>query len=182
MRPLAQAENKDAEHTPLSLFNFFVNCCKENLHVILAFSPIGDAFRNRLRKFPSLINCCTIDWFQAWPDDALGGWLEEVPYHLTNTHPSPYTHILLSVHTLTHPHYMHTHSHTYTHAHTYPHTHTHTHTHAHNSPSLIIDLLSLSELVANRFLEDVQLSDTERAATVSICKHFHQSTRELSEK
>jgi dynein heavy chain len=34
-------------------------------------SPIGDAFRNRLRKFPSLINCCTIDWFQAWPEDAL---------------------------------------------------------------------------------------------------------------
>ena len=28
-------------------------------------SPIGDAFRNRLRKFPSLVNCCTIDWFQV---------------------------------------------------------------------------------------------------------------------
>lgn len=36
-----------------------------------AMSPIGDAFRNRLRMFPSLINCCTIDWFQAWPTDAL---------------------------------------------------------------------------------------------------------------
>lgn len=34
-------------------------------------SPIGDAFRNRLRMFPSLINCCTIDWFQVWPLDAL---------------------------------------------------------------------------------------------------------------
>lgn len=34
-------------------------------------SPIGDAFRNRLRMFPSLINCCTIDWFHAWPEDAL---------------------------------------------------------------------------------------------------------------
>lgn len=34
-------------------------------------SPIGDAFRNRLRMFPSLINCCTIDWFHAWPNDAL---------------------------------------------------------------------------------------------------------------
>ena len=75
MRPLAQAENKDAEHTPLSLFNYFVGRCRENLHVILAFSPIGDAFRNRMRKFPSLINCCTIDWFQAWPDDALGTYM-----------------------------------------------------------------------------------------------------------
>lgn len=37
----------------------------------LAMSPIGDAFRNRLRMFPSLINCCTIDWFQSWPTDAL---------------------------------------------------------------------------------------------------------------
>uniref|UniRef100_A0A663MBF2 Dynein axonemal heavy chain 12 n=1 Tax=Athene cunicularia TaxID=194338 RepID=A0A663MBF2_ATHCN len=56
---------------PLALFAFFVNCCKENLHIVVAFSPIGDAFRNRLRQFPSLINCCTIDWFQPWPEDAL---------------------------------------------------------------------------------------------------------------
>ena len=34
-------------------------------------SPIGDAFRSRLRMFSSIVNCCTIDWFQAWPDDAL---------------------------------------------------------------------------------------------------------------
>jgi dynein heavy chain len=34
-------------------------------------SPIGDAFRTRLRMFPSLVNCCTIDWFSEWPDDAL---------------------------------------------------------------------------------------------------------------
>ena len=34
-------------------------------------SPIGDAFRRRLRMFPSLVNCCTIDWFRAWPADAL---------------------------------------------------------------------------------------------------------------
>ena len=47
------------------MFNFFLERVKENLHVVLAMSPIGDAFRNRLRMFPSLINCCTIDWFQV---------------------------------------------------------------------------------------------------------------------
>jgi len=34
-------------------------------------SPVGDAFRERLRMFPSLVNCCTIDWFSEWPSDAL---------------------------------------------------------------------------------------------------------------
>ena len=53
------------------LYAFFISRVKENLHIVLAFSPIGDAFRDRLRKFPALINCCTIDWFTAWPSDAL---------------------------------------------------------------------------------------------------------------
>ena len=47
------------------MYNYFIERVKSNLHVVLAMSPIGDAFRNRLRMFPSLINCCTIDWFQV---------------------------------------------------------------------------------------------------------------------
>lgn len=27
--------------------------------------------RNRLRQYPSLINCTTIDWFLEWPKEAL---------------------------------------------------------------------------------------------------------------
>ena len=34
-------------------------------------SPVGDGFRNRCRQNPSLVNCTTIDWFSAWPEDAL---------------------------------------------------------------------------------------------------------------
>ncbi|TWW56799.1 Dynein heavy chain 7, axonemal [Takifugu flavidus] len=69
--PIAQGGNKNLELSPLALFAFFVTRCRENLHIVVAFSPIGDAFRNRLRQFPSLINCCTIDWFQPWPEEAL---------------------------------------------------------------------------------------------------------------
>ena len=47
------------------MYNYFIDRVKSNLHIVLAMSPIGDAFRNRLRMFPSLINCCTIDWFQV---------------------------------------------------------------------------------------------------------------------
>lgn len=59
------------EMTPLTLYNFFVERVRQNLHISLAMSPIGEAFRVRLRMFPSLVNCCTIDWFMAWPEDAL---------------------------------------------------------------------------------------------------------------
>ena len=60
------------------------------------------------------------------------------------------------------------------------------HTHSLNvptfSPCFSLSSSQCIELVANRFLEEVELSTDERSATVTICKHFHQSTRELSEK
>ena len=44
---------------------------RANLHVVVAMSPIGEAFRNRVRMFPGLVNCTTIDWFLDWPPTAL---------------------------------------------------------------------------------------------------------------
>ena len=41
------------------------------MHVVLCFSPIGDSFRIRCRKFPALINCSAIDWVHSWPEEAL---------------------------------------------------------------------------------------------------------------
>ncbi|XP_010001540.1 PREDICTED: dynein heavy chain 3, axonemal [Chaetura pelagica] len=107
MQSAARMENKKIEASPLAMYNFFIERVKKNLHIVLAMSPIGDAFRNRLRMFPSLINCCTIDWFQTWPTDAL-------------------------------------------------------------------------EMVANKFLEDVELEDDVRKEVVSMCKYFQESVRDLS--
>ena len=64
------------------LFALFQERCRNNIHVMLAFSPIGEDFRRRLRMFPSIVNCTTIDWFLPWPKDALSSvahhFLEDV--------------------------------------------------------------------------------------------------------
>jgi dynein heavy chain len=100
---------KSLEGTPTQMFAIFVERCRENLHVCLAMSPVGDAFRVRLRKFPSLVNCCTIDWFSDWPSDAL-------------------------------------------------------------------------EMVAQKFLSDIQISDEIRKDVVYMCKYLHSSTQKQSQR
>ena len=50
---------------------YFITRVRSNLHCVLAMSPVSDEFRQRLRMFPSLVNCCTIDWFSEWPLEAL---------------------------------------------------------------------------------------------------------------
>src|SRR4051812_46972056 len=69
--PRTGRAERSVEITPNTLFNKFIERTRLHLHIMLAFSPIGDGFRNYLRMFPALINCCTIDWFHAWPVDAL---------------------------------------------------------------------------------------------------------------
>ena len=54
-----------------NLWNFFLSRVRDNLHLCLCFSPVGDKFSRRARDFPGLINGCTIDWFLPWPQDAL---------------------------------------------------------------------------------------------------------------
>ncbi|KAB0795300.1 hypothetical protein PPYR_12139 [Photinus pyralis] len=57
--------------TTEAMYNFLIERVRENLHIVLCMSPIGDAFRVRLRQYPSLVNCSTIDWFCDWPKEAL---------------------------------------------------------------------------------------------------------------
>ena len=41
--------------------------------MVICMSPIGDIFADRIRRFPSFVNCCTIDWYTNWPKEALLG-------------------------------------------------------------------------------------------------------------
>ena len=59
---------------PISRDNVYKTFIKEirlNFHIILSMSPVGDSLRIRSRNFPSLVNCCTLDWFDNWPEEAL---------------------------------------------------------------------------------------------------------------
>ncbi|KAA6335293.1 MAG: putative dynein heavy chain axonemal, partial [Streblomastix strix] len=50
---------------------YFNTLVRSNLHVVLCMSPSGKSFRTRLHQFPSLVNCCTLDWYDPWPSHAL---------------------------------------------------------------------------------------------------------------
>ncbi|XP_063895398.1 dynein axonemal heavy chain 1 [Helicoverpa armigera] len=67
--------------TKTNLFACYQRRVRSNMHIVVVMSPIGEIFRSRLRQFPSLVNCCTIDWFSEWPKSAL----ESVAFHFFET-------------------------------------------------------------------------------------------------
>ncbi|GLE01105.1 hypothetical protein PINS_up009918 [Pythium insidiosum] len=67
----SEAKTRGVPDTKEHLQAFFLERVRANLHVVLAFSPVGNTLRLRCRYFPSLMTCCAIDWFHAWPKEAL---------------------------------------------------------------------------------------------------------------
>lgn len=68
-------------YTDTEIMLDFIQKAKTSVHLVLAMSPIGEDFKRRLRMFPSLVNCCTIDWFLPWPKEAL----QSVAEHFLNS-------------------------------------------------------------------------------------------------
>uniref|UniRef100_A0AAR2J4M4 Dynein, axonemal, heavy chain 1 n=1 Tax=Pygocentrus nattereri TaxID=42514 RepID=A0AAR2J4M4_PYGNA len=81
MKPVVQ--DLAQQPTKANLMAAYVKRVRSNIHTVLCMSPIGEVFRARLRQFPSLVTCCTIDWFSAWPQEALQSvavsFLNELP-------------------------------------------------------------------------------------------------------
>ncbi|KAK3546101.1 hypothetical protein QTP70_022875 [Hemibagrus guttatus] len=68
---IESARKDNVSETADSMFNYLIERVRNNLHIVLCMSPVGDPFRNRIRQYPALVNCTTIDWFSEWPQDAL---------------------------------------------------------------------------------------------------------------
>ncbi|XP_019331155.1 dynein axonemal heavy chain 1 [Alligator mississippiensis] len=81
MKPIIQ--DLGQQPTKANLMAAYTGRVRSNIHTVLCMSPIGEVFRARLRQFPSLVNCCTIDWFNEWPAEALrcvaSSFLQEMP-------------------------------------------------------------------------------------------------------
>ncbi|ALC43064.1 CG17150 [Drosophila busckii] len=71
MANVAKQLGKVLDSLPSEVYAYFIERIREQLHIALAFSPIGESFKERIRVYPSLINCCTIDWYMPWPEEAL---------------------------------------------------------------------------------------------------------------
>ncbi|KAK3782184.1 hypothetical protein RRG08_032935 [Elysia crispata] len=69
MKPLVM--DLGLQPTKTIMFSAYTKRVRSNLHTVITMSPLGEVFRARLRQFPALVNCCTIDWFHPWPADAL---------------------------------------------------------------------------------------------------------------
>ncbi|EDL10501.1 mCG120758 [Mus musculus] len=66
-----QARAEQIPESSDSLFAYLIERVRNNLHIVLCLSPVGDPFRNWIRQYPALVNCTTINWFSEWPREAL---------------------------------------------------------------------------------------------------------------
>ncbi|KAH0569467.1 Dynein heavy chain [Spironucleus salmonicida] len=69
MKPICV--EKQMQTTKINLYDLYLQNIKLNFHIVLCFSPSGSALRTRLRKFPALVSCTSINYMFNWPTNAL---------------------------------------------------------------------------------------------------------------
>ena len=69
--PKFEIDRPNLRPTPDNLRQFFIDTVRDNLHLVLCMSPANPLFPVRAQRFPGIINGVTIDWFLAWPQEAL---------------------------------------------------------------------------------------------------------------
>jgi dynein heavy chain len=55
-----EARHAGIVETTDNLWNYYVNKCRSNLHIVLAMSPSGSKLRIRCRNFPGLVSNAVI--------------------------------------------------------------------------------------------------------------------------
>lgn len=65
------ARKNGCPETREAVWQYFVNSCRDRLHIVLSMSPVGETLRKRCRAFPGMISATTIDWYDSWSDDGL---------------------------------------------------------------------------------------------------------------
>eukprot|EP00434_Breviolum_minutum_P017291 symbB.v1.2.015262.t2/scaffold1130.1/size136251/9 len=55
----------------MNLYNYFLNRLRDNLHIVLSFSPLHHKFPIRAQMFPAVFSGVNINWFLPWPGEAL---------------------------------------------------------------------------------------------------------------
>ena len=66
-----QAAKRGAHLTAGACLEAYHQRCRDNLHIVLAMSPVGEKLRARCRDFPGLASSTVVNWFQPWPEQAL---------------------------------------------------------------------------------------------------------------
>lgn len=72
IRDVVRAKNKELAllEGQDNYMDRFFETVRDNLHLVMSISPHA-AFRDVLRMFPVFFNHAVVDWFSAWPDEAL---------------------------------------------------------------------------------------------------------------
>lgn len=71
VRLRAQGGNRNVEISMRSVMNYFLEQCKNKLHIVICFNSTNKALRSYLHTYPELAKYCTINWYETWPTDAL---------------------------------------------------------------------------------------------------------------